>query len=74
MPLPTNIHRIQNVFEAAVMTGRKVTIIGKNMARMVKITSNLAICTSLRLMVNQYGRVQPFACPQGVYSILRSSG
>lgn len=35
--LPTNIHRIQNVFEAAVMTGRKVTIIGKNMARMVKI-------------------------------------
>lgn len=35
--LPTNIHRIQNVFEAAVMTGRKVAIIGKNMARMVKI-------------------------------------
>ena len=44
--LPTNIHRIQNVFEAAVMTGRKVTIIGKNMARMVKIAQQLGYLRS----------------------------
>ncbi len=55
--LPTNIHRIQNVFEAAVMTGRKVTIIGKNMARMVKIAQQLGYLRSPEGLVIDTGEL-----------------
>lgn len=37
----TNVHRIQNVLEAAIMTGRKVAFVGKNMIRMVRIAQEL---------------------------------
>lgn len=55
--LPTNIHRIQNVFEAAVMTGRKVAIIGKNMARMVKIAQQLGYLRSPEGLVIDTGEL-----------------
>ncbi len=37
----SNIHRVQQVFEAAIMTGRKVTVIGRSMINVVTIANEL---------------------------------